>query len=78
MQLVMHVGWVPEDGVVFGATPTAFETPAVVIDPTQAQTDPIGVLATLDSLLGTDYIPLLMVVGSTTSRCTGADMGVGC
>lgn len=61
--LVLHVGWVPSDGVIYGATPTPFETPAVLIDPTQAVSDPIAILATLDELLGTDYIPVIMILG---------------
>ncbi|PJF41217.1 MAG: hypothetical protein CUN55_11925 [Phototrophicales bacterium] len=63
--LVLHVGWVPEDGVIYGASPTPFETPAAVIDPTQAAADPVGAILTLESIIGTDYIPVIMVLGMT-------------
>ncbi len=61
--LVMHMGWVPEDGVIFGASPTPFETPAVILDPTQAASDPVGFPLTLESIIGTDFIPVIMVLG---------------
>ena len=61
--LVLHVGWVPADGVIYGATPTPFETPAAVVDPTAAAADPVAAIATLDAIIGTDYIPVIMILG---------------
>ncbi|NDJ84982.1 MAG: hypothetical protein GYB66_03760 [Chloroflexi bacterium] len=63
--VVIHVGWFPEDGVIYGATPTPFEEDeeALVVDPTvAAEVGPVAVLETLDALFGTEYIPVIMTI----------------
>lgn len=59
--LVIHVGWFPPDGIVYGATPTAFEVPEVVAQPTTSgSTAPVSLPAT-----STPYMPMILTIGVT-------------
>lgn len=62
--LVIWVGWFPPDGVIYGATPTTFEEPEVLLDPTAAAQGGSAPALTPPST-PTEYIPVIMTLGVT-------------